>query len=252
MNTIDSYARRGGAFAASVPTLTYAQFKALDPCGEAFERVVKLFGGARTWGENGVTAAQAKEAGCTLDDLIWAASALSYRDKDVKRRLRLWMADCAARVLHIYERAGTSDAPRNAIIANRRFARGEIDATAWAAAMDAAWEAAWEAVGDAAMDAIRAAAMASARGASRAAVWAAARDAARDDEDIAARTAARTAAWNAEEAWQLDRLVAWMSDDEPDDWPLPDRVASDETRGRNSDIGRADPARAALKEASDG
>jgi len=202
------------------PTLTYAQFKALDPCEESRNRVVELLGGARTWGDNGVTAAQAKEAGCTLDDLVWAASALARRDKDVERRLRLWMADCAAHVLHIYEQLGTSEAPRNAIIANRRFARGEIDASARAAAMDAA----------------------------RAAAWAAAWDA----EDAAARAAARAAAWDAEEAWQLDRLVAWMSDDEPDDWPLPDRAAPNETRGRNSDIGRADPARAALKEASYG
>lgn len=33
--------------------------------------------------------------------------------------------------------------------------------------------------------------------------------------------AARGAAWAAEEAWQLDRLIARMSDAEPDDYPLP-------------------------------
>lgn len=195
------------------PTLTYAQLKELDPCEESRERVVKLLGGARKWGENGVTAAQAKEAGCTLDDLVWAASALARRDKDVERRLRLWMADCAARVLHIYERIGTSEAPRNAIIAGRKFARGEIDgaarAAAWAAraaardaTRDAAWDAAWaarDAAGAAAWDA----------------AWAAAWDATWD------------AAWAAEETWQLDRLVAWMSDVEPADWPLPARQKKD-------------------------
>lgn len=129
--------------------------------------------------KNGITAAQAKEAGCTLTDLVWAASALARRDKDVERRLRLWMADCAARVLHIYERAETSEAPRNAIIAARQFARGEIDGAAGAAA------------GDAALG------------------------------------AARVAARDAEEAWQLDRLVAWMSDVEPADWPLPARQKKD-------------------------
>src|SRR3546814_9974895 len=61
----------------------------------------------------------------------------SVTDADVERRLRLWLADCAARVLHIYEKTEASAAPREAIIAARRFARGEIDAaalaTAWAA-----------------------------------------------------------------------------------------------------------------------
>jgi len=201
------------------PTLTYAQLKELDPCEESRERVVKLLGGARKWGENGVTAAQAKEAGCTLDDLVWAASALARRDKDVERRLRLWMADCAARVLHIYERTETSEAPRNAIIAARQFARGEIDGAAWAAAWGAAGAAARGAAGAAARGAAGAAAMAAAGdaagAAARAAAWAAACDAARAD------------ARGAEEAWQLDRLVAWMSDVEPDDWPLPARQKKD-------------------------
>ena len=39
--------------------------------------------------------------------------------------------------------------------------------------------------------------------------------------------AARVAARDADEAWQLDRLVAWMSDVEPADWPLPVRQKKD-------------------------
>jgi len=165
--------------------------------------------------------------------LVWAPSALARHDKDVERRLRLWMADCAARVLHIYERAETSEAPRNAIIAARQFARGEIDDAAWAAARDAAWGAALAACNaacDAACDAAWAAALAAV-----AAAWAAgdaAEDAARAAWDAAraAWDAARAAgddAGDAEEAWQLDRLVAWMSDVEPADWPLPARHKKD-------------------------
>lgn len=32
------------------------------------------------------------------------------------------------------------------------------------------------------------------------------------------------AAGAAEAAWQFDRLVAWLSAEEPEDWPLPARV----------------------------
>jgi hypothetical protein len=115
------------------------------------------------------SAADAKAAGVSFEDVVRAASAMAIDNKDVERRLRLWMADCAAHVLHIYEKTGDSDAPRSAIIAARQFARGEIDAAAWAA-RDAAW-----------------------------------------------------AAWAAEEAWQYDRLIQWLSDEEPADWPLPER-----------------------------
>ena len=55
------------------------------------------------------------------------------------------------------------------------------------------------------------------RDAARAAAW----DAARDAAGAAAWDAARAAAWDAEETWQFDRLIARLSDDEPEDWPLP-------------------------------
>lgn len=34
------------------------------------------------------------------------------------------------------------------------------------------------------------------------------------------------AAWDAEEQWQFDRLIAWLSDDEPADWQLPERASA--------------------------
>jgi hypothetical protein len=34
------------------------------------------------------------------------------------------------------------------------------------------------------------------------------------------------AAWADEEQWQFDRLVSWLSDDEPTDWPLPERAVA--------------------------
>jgi hypothetical protein len=235
--------------------LTYDEVKALRPCADRFRRVVKLLGGKEGWNGNRISAAEARAAGCTFDDIVWIASAAATTNADVERRLRLWMADCAAHVLHIYEKTEASDAPRKAIIAARQFARGEIDdaardaawdasaaardarIAAWDAASAAAW-AAWVAARDAAWDA-RIAAWDAASAAAWAA-WVAARDAAWVAASAAARdariaawaawVAARDAAWDAraaasadEEAWQFDRLIARLSDDEPEDVPPPER-----------------------------
>jgi hypothetical protein len=112
---------------------------------------------------------------------------------------RLFAADCAERVLPIFEKAhSTDDRPRKAIEATRKFARGEISAAARAAARDAAWDAARAAARDAAWDAAWAAA--------GAAAWDAARAAACD----AACDAARAAACDAERQWQHRRLRAYL------------------------------------------
>ena len=168
------------------PTLTLAQLARLRPCESRLKAMRAAFPARRR-----ITAAAAREAGATFTDLLWAASAVAREDADVERRLRLWLADCAARVLHIYERGNRGDAPRGAIIAARAFARGEISADAMAAASDAA----------------RAAEMAARAAASAAA---------------SAQSAARAAA----RAWQFDRLIARLSNPEPEDWPLPLRAAA--------------------------
>ena len=205
------------------PTLTYPQLIALRPCEDARKRIEKLLGGKTKWNGKPITAAQAVAAGVSFDNLIWVASAVALTDKDVEHRLRLWIADCAARVLHLYEKQAPTDMRvRACIIAARQFARGEITAAAWAAAWAAARSAAWAAAGDAAWAAARSAAWAAA-GAS---AWAAAGASAW----AAAWTAAGAAAGNAEEKWQLDRLVAWLSDPEPTDWPLPEPQTITEQR----------------------
>jgi hypothetical protein len=147
---------------AKPTTLTYAELKALNPCSEALARF-------SAWSGT-MDAAAARKAGATFDDIVWVAVAIARTSPDVERRLRLWMADCATHVLHLYERYCPSDnRPRTAIIAARQFARGEISTAAQAAARDA-----------------------------------------RD-------------AWGAEETWQFDRLVLWLTN-EPEDWPLPQKV----------------------------
>jgi hypothetical protein len=194
----------------TAPTLTYPQLIALSPCKADLSRIERLIGDARTWNGRPVTAAEAVAKGATFDDLIWVASKIARTNKDVERRLRLLAADCAARVLPIFEKVRPDKRVREYIKIVRRFARGEatqeeLDAARAAArAARDAEAAAWDA-GDAA----RAAGDAAARAAR------AARDA------RAARAAgAAWAAWDAERAWQLTRLVARLSEAEPGDWPL--------------------------------
>jgi len=193
--------------------VTYTEVKALHPCESGLQFAVKLLGGLKTWNAKPTSFADLRAAGVPPDDLVWLASAMAQKNQDVERRLRLWTADCAARVLHIYEKTGKSPAPRAAIVAARQFARGEISDVARAAARDAAWDAA----GESARVAARAAAFDVAGVAAGVAAWDAAWD--------VAGAAAWDVAWDvdgvAEEAWQFDRFVARMSDDEPEDWPLP-------------------------------
>jgi hypothetical protein len=217
--------------------VTYTEVKALHPCESGLQFAVKLLGGLKTWNAKPTSFADLRAAGVPPDDLVWLASAMAQKNQDVERRLRLWTADCAARVLHVYEKTGKSPAPRAAIVAARQFARGEISdvarAAAWdaaraaafdvagvadrAAARAAAWVATWAADFDVAGAAAGDAARVAARAAAFDVAWAAAGDAAWD----AARDAAFDVARVAEEAWQFDRFVARMSDDEPEDWPLP-------------------------------
>ena len=203
------------------PALTYHELKALEPCKDDFARVTKLMGGAKKWGGKKISAARARKAGASFNDIVWAASVMAKKNKDVERRIRLWLADCAARVLHMYEANTKADyRPRDAIIASRAFARGEASTAAWSAARDAARSAAWEAARSATWEAAWAAAWSAAWAAAWAAAWEAAREVARS----AAWEAAWAAAWSAEESWQFDRLIEWLSDKEPNDWPLPKKV----------------------------
>ena len=126
-------------------------------------------------------------------DKICVRRAILVRRVDTinERTLRLFAADCAERVLHIFEHDHPDDdRPRKAIEAARLFAEGKIDDDARAAARAAAWAAA----GDAAW----------------AAAWAAARAAAGDAAWGAAWGAAWDAAWGAEQEWQRARFCQYM------------------------------------------
>lgn len=201
---------------SDIPALTYDELRALSPCSDSMERVTDLLGGARELNGKKVDAAEARAAGCTFGDIIWAASSLARKHGDIDRRLLLFMADCAARVVHIYEKVGTSEAPRTAIIACRQVARLETNeprAALLASTRDAAWRASLEVAGSAWGASEAAAGGSSAWYVAECASLAAAGDAAKGSVRWAA-------AVTAERAWQFDRLIARLSADEPEDWPL--------------------------------
>ena len=138
----------------------------------------------------------------TLGDVFWLLEVLESKEllSDLQiKDLRLYAADVAESVLHIFEKEHPDDnRPRLAIKAARDFANGLIDEDTLAAASDAAWAAA------------RAADWAAARAAASDAAWSAASDAARSAASDAARSAAwaaaRSAAWAA--AWAADWAAA--------------------------------------------
>ena len=205
--------------------LTYPQLKALDPCEEEFKAVCKALGGARKWNGNLVTAQKARDAGVSFNNILWAASAMARTDKELERRLRHFAADCAARVLHFFEKERPDDERvRNAIQAAHDYADGKIDDAARVAARVAAGGAAGAAAWDAARAAAWAAAGAAAWDAARAAAWAAAGAAAGAAARDAARAAAGAAAWVAAREWQFDRLIYWLSEDEPAPLALPKKA----------------------------
>ncbi len=142
--------------------------------------------------------AEADPAEIIVDtDKVIARRARLIRQLDAwnTRSQRLFAADCAERVLHLYEREHPGDTrPRDAIAAARAYAIGAIDDDERAATQAAAW----------------AAAEAAAWAATQAAAWAAAWAAARAAAQAAAETAAWDAAEAAERAWQTERLFDYL------------------------------------------
>ena len=117
------------------------------------------------WLSNEVYEAEARGERVGADNKIVVREARLTRRYETwsETTARLFAADCAERVLPIFERERPDDdRPRKAIEAARAFARGEIDADALASAAWAAWDAnaasaAWDASAASAARAARAA-----------------------------------------------------------------------------------------------
>lgn len=154
----------------------------------------------------------AHDADRPLMDVAPLVAVHACMDYDILRRYRLWLADCAAHVMPEYGGFGDMRALRDAVVVAREYARGRAGFYAAHRAAGPAWDA-YEAAEDA--------------GNWRAA-WAA------EDATLATMTpdiirlalprvlARRGAEWAAEhDKWRVSRLLARLSESEPEDFPLP-------------------------------
>jgi hypothetical protein len=127
---------------------TLNKIKAHSPCEDGWNKLLNHLNKTQSDDEPLSIATILQSNG--IRDAVWALCAVEGKDKEI----RLFAADCAESVLHIFEKQYPNDGrPRKAIQAARDYANGvigkyELDA-AWAAAGDAAW-AAWAAAGAAA------------------------------------------------------------------------------------------------------
>ena len=115
-----------------------------EPCEDGWEKLLTYLG--KTEADDEPLSIRTIFDSNGVEDAIWALRAVD----DHNREIRLFAADCAESVLHIYEDAHPDDdRPRKAIEAARRYANGEIseeeldEARMAAIAARAAWGAAW-------------------------------------------------------------------------------------------------------------
>jgi hypothetical protein len=190
------------------PAITFRQAREAGACQGSYSRMARHVGGIRAWGKDRPVPIETVLDVCGLDDALWALKAVGEN-----RLLRLWAADCAERVLPLWEDQFPDDnRPRRAIKVARAFARGEVGRSTLGAARTAA-AVAREAARD-----IAAVAAWGARAAAWAAAWDAASTVAAGDfacsacaaDAAATRGVARAAAWGAERAWQTSRLREYL------------------------------------------
>ena len=155
-----------------------------NPCEESWLKLLKSLNKTKADSEPLELTYILETLGIT--DAIWSLRSLKGKDKEI----RLFAADCAESVLHIFEKEHPNDdRPRKAIRAARDYANGLISSQELKAARDAAWDAAWDAWG-----------------AARAAAWAAAWDA-KAARDAANAAGAAGAAWDAGKVKQKEIFI---------------------------------------------
>jgi len=196
-------------------TTTLNKIKAHSPCGNGWNKLLNYLGKTQADDEQLSIATIIQSNG--IEDAIWALRAVEGKDKEI----RLFAADCAESVLHIYEKQyPNDDRQRLAIQAARDYANGVISEDELAAARDAALAAgaAWAARGAAL--AARSAAWSAWDGSAASAAWVARVASAASDASAAwaargAALAARSAAWAARDgsaaraAW-VARVAKWQ------------------------------------------
>lgn len=184
-----------------------AQIRALGPCASGYRFALGKLG------EDNVGAAEAREAGCSFDDMAWYLSVQAVNDPEIDRRLRMWKADVAAHVLHVFEAAFPEEqSPREAIVAARAYVAGEVDLIALEQAIaraQLAEDMAWM------LNSVRAAQAAAAARVcgDRRASWVVSKCAVECVREQAV----------AELEWQFDKLIEWFTGDGPGPLALPER-----------------------------
>ncbi len=142
-------------------TTTLNKIKAHSPCEDGWNKLLNHLGKTHADDEPLSIATIIQSNG--IKDAVWALRAVEGKDKEI----RLFAADCAESVLHIYEKKyPNDDRPRKAVQAARDYANGVIGKDELAAARDAAW-----AAGGAAWAASAASAARAAAGAAAGAAW---------------------------------------------------------------------------------
>jgi len=193
-------------------TLTYDDVRNMHWPEDEFPRLVRKLGGKKRWKSRPVSFLEMSRAGICPHDITRIA-VLYIGNAEYRRRQLLWQADCAAHSLHFFLNAlPAENAPVEAIKAARAFARGAIDRDAFHAAQNAVYTtsshmpwntAAWYAAHAAACAGMPVNAVI-ATGNTVAGVIQF------QDQNIMKQEA----------YWQVERLIARMSESEPEDWPL--------------------------------
>jgi len=181
-------------------TTTLAKIRACSPCENGYRKLAKNLGGVKQYGEHAPVKFSQIIGSNRLDDALWCLQTIC---PEHDKKVRLFAADCAERVLHLFEREMPNDnRPRVAILSARDFANGLITADHMKVAKFAAVGAAY-----AAADAAKAAAYNAAQ-----AAYAAAGDA--KDAAYAAADAAQAAyaaAGDVERRIQSEMLIERFS-----------------------------------------
>jgi hypothetical protein len=126
------------------------------------------------------------EVGLPLYDLVGMAAVMALTDADAERRPALWLLDCAARALNVFEAEHPTDTrPRRAIIVGRRIVRSEIPWRSVVSLSGALWPSTSQPIGQ--------------RAPTFAAIWASARETARANSTAASIAKAAQGAADAEE-----------------------------------------------------
>jgi len=111
-------------------------------CPGGYRKLADSLGGVKEYGARKKISLLQVLKSNDLDDTLWALDHAAG-GKDAHRIKHLFMADCAIRVLPIFERERPGDMrPREAIKSTRRYAVGRETTANWDAAGDAAWAAA--------------------------------------------------------------------------------------------------------------